>query len=154
MARLLTVAATTLFLLVVTTNARGQIPTQGYAPPAGATLPYQLEYFRPQQGLLDQYNQFVAPRANLQNQLANINQRQNTDFRAVENQIKESDRIRESRAAATGTSAGFMNYSHYFGGRSTPGAAAARTARRPLPQTGGTYGGGMMGGGLGLGGGT
>jgi hypothetical protein len=147
MLRLLTVAATTLFLLVATTSALAQ----GYTPPAGPTLPYQLEYFRPQSGVLDPYNQFVAPRANLANQLATINQRQNTDFRAVENQIKESDRIRESRAAPTGTSAGFMNYSHYFGGRSAA-AAPARTARRPLPQA--AMPGVSMPGGLGLGGGT
>jgi len=134
MTRLPHIFATILLLLVVATYARGQIPTQGYSPPAGPTLPYQLEYFRPQSGLLDQYNQFVAPRANLANQLAAINQRQGTDFQAVQNQIKESDRIRESRAAATGTSAGFMNYSHYFGGRGAHGAAPARPARRPLPQ--------------------
>ena len=77
-------------------------------------MPIQLEYFRPQQGLLDNYNQFVAPRQALANQLRTMDQRQANDFRAVEKKIRQVDSIRESQAAATGTSAGFMNYSHYY----------------------------------------
>src|SRR5262245_40312266 len=95
--------------------AAGQLPYRSYTPPGGTVLPPQLEYFRPQSGLLDQYNQFVAPRENLNNQLKSIVGQQNTDFQAVQNKFKESDMIRESEAAATGSAAGFMNYSHYFG---------------------------------------
>jgi hypothetical protein len=99
--------------------AAGQLPYRNYTPPGGAVLPPQLEYFRPQSGLLDQYNQFVAPRENLANQLRSMAGQQNADFQAVQNKIKESDLIRESEAAATGTAAGFMNYSHYYGNKGT-----------------------------------
>jgi hypothetical protein len=120
-------------------TAAAQIPYRSYAPPAGPTLPIQLDYFRPQSGVLDQYNQFVAPKENLANQLGTITQRQNTDFHAVDTALRESDRIRESRAAATGTSAGFMNYSHYFGGRGSPASPPRQTQRptfRPTPLPG------------------
>jgi hypothetical protein len=110
------------WLACLASMAHAQLPYRSYSPPGGATLPPQLEYFRPQSGVLDQYNQFVAPRENLANQLRAITGRQNTDFQAVQNQIRQSDLIRESDAAATGTAAGFQNYSHYFGGRGGGGA--------------------------------
>jgi hypothetical protein len=88
-----------------------------YIPPGGPTLPAELEYFRPQQGVLDNYNQFVAPRYQLANQLRTLDQQQRTSFRALEQKIQDSNQIRESRAAITGTAAGFMNYSHYYGQR-------------------------------------
>jgi len=119
-------------LALLARPASAQLPYRSYAPPGGSVLPPQLEYFRPQSGFLDQYNQFVAPRENLNNQLRSISGRQNTDFQAVQNQIKESDLIRESQAAATGSAAGFMNYSHYFGAKGTgaPGASRAITPQR------------------------
>jgi hypothetical protein len=92
-----------------------------YVPPGGPTLPAELQYFRPQQGVLDNYNQFVAPRYELANQLRTLDQQQRTSFRTLEQKIQNSDQIREVRAAATGTSAGFMNYSHYYGMRSGGG---------------------------------
>jgi hypothetical protein len=128
------------------TNSRAQVPYRTYSPPAGPTLPYQLDYFRPQLGALDQYNQFIAPREDLANQMGRIAQRQNIDFSTVQNQLKESDRIRESQAAPTGTAAGFMNFSHYFGGRVSPTTRPARQARpqrqatRALPSIGGGAG--------------
>src|SRR5688572_3167181 len=91
-----------------TTGAQAQIPYRGYTSPAGPALPVQLEYFRPQSGVLDQYNQFVAPREQLAGQLRGIVQQQNADFQAVERQVRETDQIRASRAAATGTAGGFM----------------------------------------------
>jgi hypothetical protein len=109
-------------------SVQAQAPYRNYAPPAGPTLPHQLEYFRPQSGVLDNYNQFVAPRENLANQLRSITQQQNRDFQSVQEQFKESDRIRESRAAPTGTAASFMNFSHYFGGR---GGTRSQPASRP-----------------------
>jgi hypothetical protein len=111
--------------------AQAQIPYRGYAPPAGPSLPHQLEYFRPRSGVLDQYNQFVAPREQLAGQLSGIVQQQNRDYQAVERQIRESDKIRESTAAATGTAAGFMNYSHYYRARGPAGARPARQASPP-----------------------
>jgi hypothetical protein len=95
--------------------ARAQAPYPRYAPPSGPVLPYYLDYFRPQSGVLDQYNQFVAPKARLQNQLQNIVQQQRIGFQAVEAQIQASAQIRPATAAPTGTAAGFMNYSHYYG---------------------------------------
>jgi hypothetical protein len=85
-----------------------------YRPPGGSPLPIELDYLRPQQGVLDNYNQFVAPKYQLANQLKTLDQNQRNSFRELENQIQKSDRVRGSRAAATGTSAGFMNYSHYY----------------------------------------
>jgi hypothetical protein len=123
---------TLLAVLALWGTATAQVPYRGYTPPGGATLPYQLEYFRPQSGVLDQYNQFVAPRENLANQLRGMAQQQNADFRAVEQQLRESDRIRESQAAATGVAGGFMNYSHYYGG--LRGGAGGNRASRP-PRT-------------------
>ena len=148
MARTTCVGLTLLGLVVFSGAAIAQIPYRTYTPPGGATLPIQLEYFRPQSGYLDQYNQFVAPRENLSNKLGNIVQQQNADFHAVDSAIRESDRIRQSRAAPTGTSAGFMNYSHYFGGRGgSPAPRPARQVQRPttLPGVPGVYTGMGMG---------
>src|SRR5262245_34801609 len=119
MARFCIVLTTIVGLASFTGSAAAQI--RSYSPPGGPTLPNQLEYFRPQSGLLDQYNQFVAPRENLSNQLKGMVRQQNTDYQSVQNRFKESDLIRESEAAATGTAAGFMNYSHYFGAKGTGG---------------------------------
>jgi hypothetical protein len=113
-------------MLALLATSAGQASAQ-YVPPGGPTLPAELEYFRPQQGVLDNYNQFVAPRYQLANQLRTLDQQQRTSFRALEQKIQESDQVRESRASVTGTSAGFMNYSHYYGMR---GGAAARGGGR------------------------
>jgi hypothetical protein len=124
MARSVTAVITIFGLFAICASAQGQI--RGYRPPGGATLPGQLEYFRPQSGVLDQYNQFVAPRENLSNQMRSLAVQQNADFRAVQSQINQRDMVRESEAAATGTAAGFMNYSHYFGARATSSAGYGR----------------------------
>jgi len=121
-----------LALAASTQNAAAQTPYRTYAPPSGPTLPAQLEYFRPQSGVLDNYNQFVAPRENLANQLRSITQQQNRDFQSFQEQFKDSDRIRESAAAATGTAASFMNVSHYFGGRGGGGSQRTQRPRQPL----------------------
>ena len=96
-------------------TAQAQIVYQRYVPPSGPVLPYYLDYFRPQSGVLDQYNQFVAPKARMENQVRSIVQQQRINFQAVQAQINQSGQIRPSTAAATGTAAGFMNYSHYYG---------------------------------------
>lgn len=118
MVRIVLIAGTVLTLCNVASLAQAQ-----YVPPGGPTLPVELEYFRPRQGVLDNYNQFVAPRQALANQLRSMDQRQSTEFRAVESKIRQVKSIRESDAAPTGTSAGFMNYSHYF---PTPGGVGRR----------------------------
>jgi hypothetical protein len=111
--------------LTATAAAFAQPPTR-YTPPSGQTLPGALNYFRRDVGVLDQYNQFVAPQARLRGQLQIMARQQNRDFQAVERQIRERDQIRESMAAPTGVAAGFMNYSHYFPSPATRGAPRAR----------------------------
>src|SRR5205823_15002842 len=88
---------------VVAHFAQAQMPYRTYSPPAGPTLPYQLDYFRPQSGVLDQYNQFVAPKEQLATQLGSLVQQQNNDYQAVEKQLRVSDQVRVSGAAATGS---------------------------------------------------
>src|SRR5262245_37121436 len=108
------VTALTLTFLATTGVATAQIPYQRYVPPSGPVLPYYLDYFRPQSGVLDQYNQFVAPKGRLQNELRTIVQQQNSDYGTLEQQIQKTSKIRPSLAAPTGSAAGFMNYSHYY----------------------------------------
>jgi len=128
--RAITFAFTMLAVAAVAEKASAQVPNRTYTPPSGPTLPYQLEYFRPQSGVLDQYNQFVAPREALARQLGGIVGQQHYDFNAIQRQVRESDQIRESKAAATGTSAGFMNFSHYFGQRGGAVRGAPRQNRQ------------------------
>jgi len=111
-------------------SVQAQVPYRVYNPPGGQMLPNQLEYFRPQSGVLDQYNQFVAPRENLANQFRSIAARQNRDYESVQNRLQQSDMIREPEAAATGTAAGFMNYSHYFGSNGASSAGTRGQSRR------------------------
>jgi hypothetical protein len=118
---------TAALLAVLLAAAFGATANAQYTPPGGPTLPVELEYFRPQQGVLDNYNQFVAPRYQLANQLRTMQQEQRTSFRTLEERIQQSDQIREVTAAPTGTAAGFMNYSHYYGMR---GGAVRGGARR------------------------
>ena len=127
--------------MAISSVALGQIPYRTYTPPAGPTLPNQLEYFRPQSGVLDQYNQFVAPRENLANQLRGMMGQQNRDYQTLQNQVNQSSFVREPEAAPTGTAAGFMNYSHYFGARGGAGGAGrtitpARRYTTTLPGVG------------------
>jgi hypothetical protein len=117
--------------LASTQLAYGQIPYRSYTPPAGSPLPNQLEYFRPQSGVLDQYNQFVAPKENLSNQLRAIAGQQNRDYQALQTRVDQSSVVRAPQAAATGTAAGFMNYSHYFGSRG--GGTSAMSSRSISP---------------------
>jgi len=129
----------------------GQI--RPYTPPGGQTLPNQLEYFRPQSGFLDQYNQFVAPKENLSYQLRNLSAQQGRDYQAVQNRINQSDLVRESEAAPTGSAAGFMNTSHYFGFKGG-GGGAGRTVtpvRRYTPNVGGVGTGAGLVNGIGSG---
>jgi hypothetical protein len=130
MTRSLIALVASLGVAAISDCAQGQI--RGYSPPAGAVLPGQLEYFRPQSGVLDQYNQFIAPRENLNNQLRTMSAQQSADYQAafVQKQLRESGIVRDSQAAPTGTRAGFMNYSHYYGGR---GGMSVGTSRQATP---------------------
>src|SRR5262245_23148145 len=96
-------------LFAIAGEASAQYPR--YVPPAGRTLPDELNYFRRDVGLLDQYNGFIAPIRQLENRLNTMQVQQRTDFQAAQRAISQ---IRTSQAAPTGAGAGFMNYSHYY----------------------------------------
>lgn len=83
-----------------------------YRPP---TLSPYLDYFRPPQGLFDNYHEFVRPKINLRNTL----EQQDTQLRAQAQELRKMNnqwnRARQTGTLApTGTGAGFFNYSHFF----------------------------------------
>ena len=96
-------------MLALAGPAAGQYPR--YVPPSGRTLPNELNYFRQDVGLMDQYNTFVSPFRQLDNQLRTMQQQQRADFQAAAKGISQ---IRTSQAAPTGVGARYMNYSHYY----------------------------------------
>jgi len=104
-------------LLLTASTAAAQYPSR-YVPPAGRTLPNELNYFRRDVGVLDQYNGFVAPFRQLDNQLQSMQQQNRTDYQSAQKAISQ---IRTSQAAPTGVGAGYMNYSHYYRLPSSPG---------------------------------
>src|SRR5688572_332479 len=106
----------------------GRVEAQGpgrYYPPAGPTLPRELSYFRRDVGLLDQYNAFVYPQLQMNNQLQQLASQQQAFSRSAQRQINDLKDVRPSSAAPTGTGATFMNYGHYYSLQ--PRSAAART---------------------------
>ena len=107
--RMKTLLATMAVIGLFTNSALAQYPR--YVPPAGRTLPNELNYFRQDVGVLDQYNQFIAPLRRLDNQLLTMQNQTQGDFQSAQRQISQ---IRTSQAAPTGVGAGFMNYSHYY----------------------------------------
>jgi len=121
--RLLLIAGICLAGLMLTAS-------NGYAQqryePAYPTFPPSFNYFRSGSGLLNNYYGFVQRdrqiestqkimRENAQKQQATIND--------LQGQISE---VREAQVGATGKGSSFMNFSHYFGGRS---GASPRRAR-------------------------
>jgi hypothetical protein len=82
-----------------------------YVPPAGRTLPNQLNYFRQDVGVMDPYNTFVNPTRQLNQQLNDISLQENSDYRRTQ---KEIGQVRRSLAAPTGIGAGYMNHQRYF----------------------------------------
>ena len=98
-------------VLVSATAAHGQ---GAYRSPAGPTLPPQLNYFRRDIGVLDQYNGIVAPTIQAQQavqQLQSGISQQSSQLQNLQGQIQQ---IREAPMARTGTASGFMKYSHYY----------------------------------------
>ena len=100
--------------LVLLLAAESALAQNRYQPPAGHTLPSQLNYFRRDVGLLDQYNTFVQPQRQLEQRLRQMTQQQLDDYRSAQRQIEQIKQIRPTDAAPTGTGAGFLNYSHYY----------------------------------------
>lgn len=104
-----------LFLLAtfcICFEAKAQTPYRRYAPPAGPTITPYLNYFRRDVGAVgDPYNAFIVPRRQLDAQVYQLNQQQQTDFQTNQRQIRQ---MRETTAVPTGTGAGFMFFSHYY----------------------------------------
>jgi hypothetical protein len=118
------------FVIAVLAGLAAQASAQGpyrYVPPRGPVLPPQLNYFRRDVGLLDPYNSFVLPRQQLDFQFQQMAAQQQADVRSTQRQLEQIKQIRPSEAAPTGTAAGFMNYSHYYG---LPNGATARPRLR------------------------
>ena len=92
-----------------------------YSSPYGPTLSPYLDYFRRDTGVLDPYNTFIRPRRQLQNQIADIVQQEQSETARLQQQIQG---IRAAEAGPTGTGATFLNYSHYY--RSSPTGTQAR----------------------------
>jgi hypothetical protein len=98
---------------LVPTTATAQVPMRYYSP-SGPTLPSQLNYFRRDVGLLDQFNTFVAPRQRLDFQFQQALEQQAADYRSTQRQLEQIKEIRPSEAAPTGVGATYMNYMHYY----------------------------------------
>src|SRR5262245_17507422 len=113
-----------LSLLAMAGRAQAQIR---YQSKAGPTLPVQLNYFRRDVGLLDQYNAFVQPQRQLEARLQQMTAQQQADFRAAQQQIEQIKVIRPSTAAPTGVGGGYFNYLHYY--RLPTSAPARRQVR-------------------------
>ncbi len=106
----------TLLVIAVCAAACGSVLGQypRYVPPGGNPLPSQLDYFRRDVGVLDQYNTFVAPRRRLDRDLRMLQAQDQANFRQNQANQRGLDQIRNSMSAPTGTGATFMNYSHYY----------------------------------------
>jgi hypothetical protein len=106
-------AAATMLFGLTGSAAWAQGPARYYSP-SGPTLPSQLNYFRRDVGLLDQYNTFVQPRQQLDFQFQQLAAQQAADFRATQRQLEQIKEIRPSEAAPTGVGGTYMNYLHYY----------------------------------------
>jgi hypothetical protein len=109
----LNLAATVMLLVFTCSDAWAQGPNRYYSP-SGPTLPSQLNYFRRDVGLLDQYNTFVQPRQQLDFQFQQMAAQQAADFRTTQRQLEQIKEIRPSDAAPTGIGGTYMNYLHYY----------------------------------------
>jgi len=88
----------------------------GYSSQQPRLSPY-LDLFRRQEGVLDNYNQFVRPKVNLQRTLNEQDRqlrRQGQQIRAINSAWSQAQRT--GTMAPTGTGAAFFNYSHFYPG--------------------------------------
>jgi hypothetical protein len=88
--------------------------------------PY-LDLFRANPGPLPNYYQFVRPKQELLKTLQSQNtqlERQRASLGSLRQQVDIMER--QPGAAPTGIGGGFMNYSHYYSTRQTPGPGAVR----------------------------
>lgn len=85
-----------------------------YSSPYGPTLSPYLDYFRRDTGVLDPYNAFIRPRRELNYQLNNMAAQEQVENARLQREITQLKGVRAPSAAATGTSATYFNYSHYY----------------------------------------
>lgn len=106
------------FLCLMSTTAQAQVREKygrSYQPSRPTLSPY-LNFFRSDTGVMDNYNTFVRPRQQLQDELNQQNYRLRTLNRDI-NQLEQqqaTQTIRPSTIAPTGVGSTFMNYSHYY----------------------------------------
>ena len=102
------VVGAAMFLAILTTDASAQSPYQSYQSPYGPTLAPELNYFRRDAGVLNNYQAFVRPQRQLQSTLRSIQA----------NMAQQQRQIQTMGAASagpvTGTHATFQNYSHFY----------------------------------------
>jgi hypothetical protein len=129
MFRITSIAVFAVLTFTVSAPAFAQINrVPRYRPPAGATMPRALDYFRQDVGVLDPYNTFVAPRRTLDRNLQSLQNQERYDAQRTKAELSQ---IRQSTAAPTGTGSTFMNYSHYY---SSGGSAGSRTGAARAPR--------------------
>lgn len=104
---------------------------QGYQPPAGPTITPYLDYFNaPTSPLLDNYHNYVRPRADLRSNLSRLGTAVNQQDRRLNQLGNDFQQANPSEAAPTGTGSTFMNYSHYFSGSQQQAHSPQRRAYR------------------------
>jgi hypothetical protein len=102
------------WLWIVVASAVAAQAQGPYRSPAGPTLPPQLNYFRQDTGVLDQYNGLVAPITQTQQAVQQLQSGVSQQRLQLQNLQGEIQQIREGPVARTGTASRFMNYSHYY----------------------------------------
>ena len=119
MSKSLFILAPVFFLLIFSdpNSVMAQNKGRRYSSPSRSTLPSQLNYFRNDVGLLDQYNTIVNPANRLESRLGAI-ERGSGNKKGLADLSKEVDSLRNAQQALgiapTGTAATFGNLSHYY----------------------------------------
>ncbi len=102
-------------------NGQGWSRPQGSSTRSGSrtpTLSPYLDYFRAPQGPLDSYHEYVRPKINLRNTLAQQDRQLRTQGQGLRTLNREWSRAKQTGTIApTGTGAGFFNYSHFYPGK-------------------------------------
>lgn len=114
-------------ILPSSASAQGNF-SRRYSSPSGPTITPYLDYLRNDNGALNPYYNFIRPKA----QLRNDAQRMQEELRQSEANTQrlggELEKLQggPSKAAATGTAAGFNNTSHYYPSARTGGGGGPR----------------------------
>ena len=122
----LLIAGTCLAVLLLTApNGYGQ----GRYEPAYPTFPPAFNYLRRDTGVLNTYYGLVQPSRQLESAQQRFRDSALQQQAAINNLQRQVTEVREAQVGPTGKRAGFMNYSHYYGGLS-PGRTQSRPNNR------------------------